>query len=131
MATLNDKLYDLWRNMHTRCYDPSYHSYHRYGGRGIVVAAPWHDFQQFKRDIEPQYQPHFSLDRIDNDGPYSLQNCRLIHKKDNRKPYKVNPYQLLAEYTAGESQAQLALKYETDQPHISRLLKKARHGTAP
>ncbi len=40
-----------WRNMIKRCYDPSYPSYDKYGGRGVVVDGAWHVFSTFHRDV--------------------------------------------------------------------------------
>lgn len=126
----NDYLYSTWQKMHTRCYNSNYHSYHRYGGRGIKVCDEWQSYERFKKDMQGTWQRGLTLDRIDNDADYSWLNCRWLPKSENRKPYLVNPYNLLEEYKAGSSQKDLAKKYGTDQPHISRLLKKARNGTA-
>lgn len=128
MTTLNDKLYGVWQAMHRRCYNKAYHSYHRYGGRGIVVCERWHTYANFKADMGHAYSPGLSVDRINNDDPYELNNCRWLPKTENRKPFKVDPQKLLAEYNAGALQKELAVKYSIDQPHVSKLLKRARRG---
>lgn len=72
-------LYERWKAMHRRCYSPADKRFHRYGGRGIEVCAEWHDFIPFaKWALAHGFSVELQLDRINNDGPYSPDNCRFV-----------------------------------------------------
>lgn len=71
-------LYQVYRDMLQRCYNPKNQRYARYGGRGITVCAEWRAdcVEFFNWAMANGYQRGLSIDRIDNDQGYGPENCR-------------------------------------------------------
>jgi hypothetical protein len=71
----NKSSYNTWRAMMRRCYNPIDKDYPRWGGRGVTVCTPWHDYATFAKDVgEPSGAETF--DRIDTTGDYKPSNVR-------------------------------------------------------
>lgn len=87
---ITHRLYDTWTAMHDRCRRPKHIAFPRYGGRGIKVCDRWQDFSLFLADMEPSWQAGLTLDRIDNDGPYSPGNCRWSTVKTQMRNKSTN-----------------------------------------
>lgn len=82
--------YLTWCAMKNRCFNPNVAGYRDYGERGITVCPSWRDsFERFIADMGPRPRG-LSLERKDNDGSYSKENCiwatrsaQMNNKRDN------------------------------------------------
>lgn len=80
------RLYGVWQNMMTRCYNVNNDKYDYYGGRGIKVAREWHDAKNFIVWAQASgYKQGLQLDRKNNDGNYCPNNCRFVTSSVNAR----------------------------------------------
>lgn len=68
--------YNVWATMLARCVNVKVRSYPNYGGRGIRVCARWQSFANFLADMGRRPSAKHSINRVNNDGDYTPENCR-------------------------------------------------------
>lgn len=78
--------YRAWHSMKDRCSRENHKQYRHYGGRGIAVCDRWNEsYENFLNDMGERPSDDHSLDRIDNNGNYTPDNCRWATKSQQNK----------------------------------------------
>lgn len=122
----NGRIYNIWRSMKQRCYDPKRKDYHSYGGRGIGICSDWKDSAESFADwaLKNGYRDDLTIDRIDNNGDYTPENCRWATRReqDHNKPGVRLYYVDGEEYTLNE----VCGKYEIRPASVEKELAKGK-----
>ncbi len=83
------KYFSSWTQMKRRCYNVRDKAFKHYGGRGIIICDEWLNpnglirFLEWIEDQEGWDRERLDIDRVNNDGPYSPENCRLVPRSVN------------------------------------------------
>jgi hypothetical protein len=92
---MRHRLYQVHYNMMRRCYNSKCHAWPNYGGRGIRVAAIFHDYGRFREWFEWAFGTEdipkgLTWDRINNEGDYTPINVRLATMKQQENNKRSN-----------------------------------------
>lgn len=116
-------LYLKWCGMKRRCFNPNEKCYKNYGGRGITVCDKWLNFQGFLEDMGKDFKPGLSLERIDNNGNYSPENCKwvtMFEQGRNKRGVKFYNYKG-GSYTIPDLERKFGFKKDTLRNRIVKL----------
>lgn len=91
LYTNRPKWYNSYYKPKSRCENPNNAYYHRYGGRGIVFKLTWDNIEFLWARDNAQHMKDPTLDRIDNDGHYTLENCQFLERAENARKANNKP----------------------------------------
>lgn len=79
------KLYNVFKDMKKRCYNNNNKDFKNYGLRGITICPEWLNNSSafLKWALANGYTEGLQIDRIDNDGNYTPDNCRFVTPQIN------------------------------------------------
>jgi len=110
------RLQGIFENIVQRCTNKNSARYYRYGGRGIRISNEWPSVKEFGEwALLNGYKDCLQIDRIDNNGDYSPENCRWVNRnvnQHNKSAYnKHSKYKGVRKYK-GKWNARITVNYK-------------------
>lgn len=118
------RIYGIWNDMKSRCYNSNNKFYKHYGGRGISVCSEWkNSFEAFYEwATNNGYSEKLTIDRIDNNGIYEPNNCKWATWQEQRNNQRCAQYEINGlKKTLPEWCKYAGLKYGTVYQRIHKL----------
>lgn len=112
------RLYAIWKAIKTRCYNPNFHAFPLYGGRGITMCDEWRENFPAFRDwaLAHGYSDELTIDRVDVDKGYSPDNCRWATYKAQANNTRRNV--IISVLGETGTIAEICRKYDIKNPHL-------------
>jgi len=84
ITVTNKRLYNVWRNMLSRCYKKNNENYKYYGGKGVVICDLWLSDNSifFSWALSNGYTKNMTIERKDSNGNYEPSNCTFIPQSE-------------------------------------------------
>lgn len=118
-------LYNVWKNMRSRCNSDEASSFIYYGGRGISICYEWDDFGAFHDwALSAGWTPGLEIDRIDVNGNYQPENCRWVTREincQNRRSTKLTPDQVREIFDSSDRQRSIAAAYGISRSMVQQI----------
>lgn len=81
--------YRIWSGMRGRCYG-HHHSNINYKQRGIKICDRWDKFENFIEDMGAAPTNKHTLERMNNNGNYTPENCKWATRKQQNRNHRRN-----------------------------------------
>ena len=89
------KEFRIWVKIKERCYGDYCKEYKYYGSRGIIMCDRWlNSFENFLEDMGKRPSDKHTIDRIDNNGNYTPENCKWSTMKEQCRNRRNNHFLL-------------------------------------
>jgi hypothetical protein len=127
----HNPLYGILSRMYSSCYNNKYCDYEYYGGRGITLCDQWNKnmvgkkqsmINFYNRSMGNGYKKGLTIDRINNNGNYSPDNCRWATVKEqcnNRRSNHILFYKN-EKFTMQQASEKFNINYHTLKCRLKR-----------
>ena len=116
-----ERLYGIWKGIFNRLKFESHGKY--YIKKGVKICDEWADYKVFREwSLNNGYSKSLSIDRIDNNGDYTPENCRWVdmyvqaNNKSNNVYYEYNGKSL----TAAQWEREIGIKHATISARVRK-----------
>lgn len=121
------RLYNIYNNMKSRCYNKNNKRYKNYGRRGIIICDEWLNKESgflnfYNWAMQNGYKDDLTIDRIDVNGNYEPNNCRWATAKEQMNNTTRNHYLIYKgqKYTMAQLSKIFKIKYDIFKKIIKR-----------